>query len=207
MKKLFLFTCLAIFGTLTAQTEKGRFVISGETNLGFTSTSVKYTYGRITEEGPKTTSFNISPSVSYFVIDNLAIGLEFDYRTSTTKQQREYYSDYGYDLIDLKTTQTTVSVLPTATYYFSKGKLRPYIEAGIGFANTKLKEEASNYGEYESNSDGLVWGAGGGLAYFITNSVSFDFGLGYSEYTYKEEDIKITTGAFGVNVGISVFLK
>lgn len=87
MKKITLLIALISFGAITAQTEKGTFTISGKTGLGFTSSTVKYEYAGQTEDGPKTSSFNISPSVGYFIIDNLAIGLEFDYTTSTTKQE------------------------------------------------------------------------------------------------------------------------
>lgn len=213
MKKRFLFAALLFSILMTAQTEKGTFMISGETSLGFTSTNVKYKNHGISNDGPKTTSFNISPSVGFFVIDNLAIGLDFDYKTATTKQHGITYYDpsiNGYSNIEAKNTETSLAIMPNATYFFSKGKARPFIEAGIGYANIQQKTESSfstMYSKLESNNNGYVWGVGGGLAYFITNTVSFDIGLGYGEYNYNEEDTKVKSGAFSANIGISIFLK
>lgn len=218
MKKISLFIALVSFGTITAQTEKGTFIISGQTGIGFNSTTVKYEYAGQTSDGPKTNAFNISPSVGFFIIDNLAISIELDYKTATTKQQILIPSNTvgaGFIPIDSKSKETTLSIVPTVTYFFSKGKARPYINAGMGFAN--INQEINSYGSIEGdgefissskiNNDGLVWGAGGGLAYFITNTISFDIGLAYAKYTYEEEDVKVKTGALGANIGISVFLK
>lgn len=218
MKKISLFIALVSFGTITAQTEKGTFIISGQTGIGFNSTTVKYEYAGQTSDGPKTNAFNISPSVGFFIIDNLAISIELDYKTATTKQDNlisEPTLGGGYTTIDTKNKETTFSIMPTVTYFFSKGKARPYINAGMGFAKINLENnyygssaDGPAYGYAESSNDGLVWGAGGGLAYFITNTISFDIGLAYAKYTYEEEeDVKVKTGALGANIGISVFLK
>jgi outer membrane protein len=213
MKKRFLLAALLFSVIITAQTEKGTFMIRGETGLGFTSTNVNYKDHGQSTDGPKTTAFNVSPSVGFFVIDNLAIGLDFDYKTSTTKQHGiTFYSTAinGYSRVEAESTETSLAIIPNATYFFSKGKARPFIEAGIGYANIKQKSEISDSVQYlksDSNNNGYVWGAGGGLAYFITNTFSFDLGLAYSEYNYKEENIDVKSGAFSANIGISIFLK
>ncbi|HKO76857.1 MAG TPA: outer membrane beta-barrel protein [Flavobacterium sp.] len=219
MKKITLLIALISFGTITAQTEKGTFAISGKTGLGFNSSTVKYEYQGQSTDGPKISSFNISPSVSYFIIDNLAIGLEFDYTTATTKQQilvaNDYSTGFGYSAIDTKSTETTFSVIPTATYFFSKEKFRPYITAGMGYAKIKQKMNSSGttsnpdafYSYSDSDNNGLVLGAGGGLAYFISKAICFDLGLGYANFTYEEKDVKVKSGALTANVGISVFIK
>lgn len=213
MKKRFLLAALLFSVIITAQTEKGTFAISGKTGLGFNSTTIKYENSGNTTDGPKTSSFNITPSLSYFIIDNLSLGLDFDYKTSTTKQHGIiFYSTAinGYSRVEAKSTATSLAVIPNATYFFSKGKVRPFIEAGIGYANIKQKSETSDSVQYlksDSNNNGYVWAAGGGLAYFITNTVSFDLGLAYGEYNYKEENSNVKSGAFSANVGISIFLK
>jgi outer membrane protein len=213
MKKRFLLAALLFSVIITAQTEKGTFMISGETSLGFNSTTVKYKNAGNTTDGPKTSSFNISPSFGYFIIDNLSLGLDFNYKTLTTKQKILTLNPDGINgmIVDEKITQNTLSIIPTATYFFSKGKARPYINAGIGYGNTKQKNNYSDLSaevsNYSTSNNGLVWGFGGGLAYFISKTVSFDLGLGYSEFTYEENDVNIKSGAFGANIGISVFLK
>ena len=101
--------------------------------------------------------------------------------------------------------------MPTATYFFSKEKARPYINAGMGFIDIKQKantlSSSGAFSSYENNNNGFIWSVGGGLAYFISKSISFDLGLDYAKYTYEEDGVKIKSGAIGANIGISVFLK
>ncbi|REG96284.1 outer membrane beta-barrel protein [Flavobacterium aquicola] len=214
MKKISLLIALISFGAITAQTEKGSFMISGKTGLGFTSATVEYEYEGKTTDGPKTTSFSISPSAGYFIIDNLSIGLEFDYTATKIKQEVSYIPPLstGYNpAIDFENTQNTFAIIPTATYFFSKEKFRPFIEAGMGYATikneTKTLESSGVISTNESDGNGLVWGGGGGIAYFISQTICFDLGISYSQFTYEEKDIKTKSGILGANIGISIFLK
>lgn len=217
MKKLFLTASLAVFGVLSAQTEKGSFIISGKTGLGFTSNTVKYKFDGQTIDGPKTNTFNISPSVGYFVADNFALGLALDYNSTTSKQNIEMFDPNitgGYSTENTKETQTILSIVPNATYFFSKGKTRPYLSAGLGLANIKSKsnylgsiasEDAFSYNE--SKNTGFVWTANGGLMFLISPTIGLDLGVGYANYSFKEGDLKTNSGAFGANAGISLFLN
>lgn len=213
MKKLLLTASLAFFGIISAQTEKGSFIISGKTGLGFTSNTVKYKYDGQTNDGPKTNTFNISPSIGYFLVDNFALGIACDYKSTTAKQNiemldpmitGEFTTEY------IKTTQTIVSVVPNATYFFSKGKTRPYLGAGLGLGSAKNKSNFTSddaFSNTENNKTGLVWTASGGLMFLITPTIGLDLGLGYANYSFKENDVKTSSGAFGANAGISVFLN
>lgn len=217
MKKIILASSLITFGTMTAQTEKGTFMITGQTGLGFTSSTVKFEYQGQEIDGPKTNSFNISPSVGYFVIDNLAIGLDIDYKTATTKQEiyiSESLTTGAVSTVNSKSTLSTIFIMPNATYFFSKGKARPYLSASAGIA--QIKQDVNSSGTlldgntlsgYNNKNNGFVWSGSGGIAYFVTNTICFDLGLGYTKYSYKDEGIKTKTGTFGANIGISVFLK
>ena len=62
MKKLLLVGAVALFGAMNAQTEKGSWVIGGSTTIGFNSKSSKVKYNGQSVDGPKSTSFNITPS-------------------------------------------------------------------------------------------------------------------------------------------------
>lgn len=218
MKKLFLAVSLSFFGVISAQTEKGSFIISGQTNLGFASTTVKYKTDGQTTDGPKTNTFNVSPTVGYFVVDNFSLGLTFDYKTSTSKQQTELISSNitgGYATENTKERQTTLSIIPNVTYFFSKGKTRPYLNTGVGFTNTKNKNNYTMYNSSgdilfsssETKNDGFVWTANGGLIFLIAPTVSIDLGLGYANYSFKNNGLKTSSGAFGANAGVSLFLK
>lgn len=218
MKKLFLAASLAFFGVISAQTEKGSFFISGKTNLGFTSNTIKYKAQGQTFDGSKTNTFTISPNAGYFIVDNLALGLALDYKTSTTKTKTGTEIESPYDPTftnGTKEKQTTLSIIPNVTYFFSEGKTRPYLNTGVGFANTKNKNNYTMYNSSgdilfsssETKNDGFVWTANGGLIFLITENIALDLGLGYTNYSFKNDGVKINSGAFGANAGISVFLK
>lgn len=209
MKKIFLALSLSFIGVMSAQTEKGSFIISGKTGLSFTSNTVKYKYDGQTIDGPKTNTFNISPSVGYFVADNFALGLALEYKSTTTKQDIEMF-DPIITTEYIKTTQNILSIVPNATYFFSQGKLRPYLSAGLGLASAKNKSNFTSedaFSNTESNNTGLVWTANGGLMFVIAPTIGLDLGLGYANYSFKERGLKTNSGAFGANVGVSVFLK
>lgn len=201
MKKLFLVSALALFGAMNAQTSKGSWVLSGKAGLGFNSAIQKYKANGTTVDGPKVSILTITPSVGYFVMDNLAIGLDLNY-TSTRTTVKINELDLDYD-----STNSTLSLLPNATYYFPTGSnFRPYLGAGIGIGSTKAMNPLT---DEESTASGLLWGAKGGFVYLLNNSVGLDFGLSYNNLTTSEtiQNIKVTTttGNFGVNAGISVF--
>lgn len=199
MKKIFAVAAFALFGLMNAQTEKGSWVIGGSTNLGFNSVTTKYSVENESETSPATNTFSFTPTVGYFVMDNLAVGIDLGLLNVSTKDD------------DYKETSNTFSVMPTGTYYFkATPSLRPYVGAGVGYATTKYTEKFANISESE-DYDGLAWKAKGGFVYLLNQNIGIDLGLGYSQFTNKETvsdiDYKTTAGTFGVNVGFSLFLK
>ncbi len=87
MKKLLLAGAVALFGLSNAQMTKGDWVISGNTGMGFNNTTTTVKVGSNSVDGPKVNSFSIIPSVGYFVIDKLAVGIDLGYMSTTTKYQ------------------------------------------------------------------------------------------------------------------------
>ena len=199
MKKFFLLGSFALFGLVNAQTEKGSWVIGGSTNLGLNTTSTTVKANGQTWDSPKTTSFNFSPSIGYFVANNWAVGMDLGFTTATTKD--------GSD----KLTNSTVSILPTATYYFkSDSKIIPYLGAKVGYASTTSKLTSNNYTD-EVKVDGLSWGAKGGIMYMITPAFGADLGVAYNQFSNKDiennVEVKTNVNTFGFNVGFSFFFK
>ncbi|WP_312821996.1 OmpW family outer membrane protein [Epilithonimonas sp.] len=206
MKKLFLVGALALFGAMNAQTEKGSWVISGSTTIGFNNTSSKVKYNGNSVDGPKTTSFNIKPSAGYFVANNIAVGVDLSF-TSTKNESTQYFFDQE---LNFESKSNTVVVMPNATYYFkSASKVMPYLGAGIGyFSNTiKYPSDFSSNEEVKETIDGLAWGAKGGVVFLVTPSIGIDLGLAYVNTSNKENDVKNVTNSFGVNAGFSFFFK
>lgn len=151
--------------------------------------------------------------MGYFVADNFALGLALEYKSTITKQDLEIFDPIitgGFTTDYLKTTQSILSIVPNATYFFSKGKTRPYLGTGLGLASIKNKSNFTSddaFSNTESNNTGLIWTASGGLIFLITPTIGLDLGLGYANYTFKEKDLKTSSGAFGANAGINIFLN
>jgi len=203
MKKLLLAGAVALFGLSNAQMTKGDWVISGDTGVGFNNVTTTIKVGDQSVDGPKVNTFSISPSVGYFVIDKLAVGIELGYINATTKYQ------------GLKSKTSSFSVMPTATYYFTNSsKLVPFLGAGIGYASVKSSGQTNFMGmiaSSETTTDGLAWKVKGGVTYMATQSLGINLGVSYDQFSNKETimntDVKTNVKTFGVNVGFSYFIK
>lgn len=202
MKKIiFIAVALFIYSLTNAQTEKGHFVLGGDSNLGITFGSTTYKSdadGFEDVDGGKTTEINFKPAAGYFVIDNLALGLLVSISSTTAKDD------------DYKSTSTSTAVGPFIRYYFPMESVLPFITAHGIFGSTKHKFDADDYdGDYKTSLTSL--GGGAGLAIPLSDSVTFDIIAGYSSSTFKDSDDnpdneRIVGGAFGVNFGLLVIL-
>ena len=197
MKKLFfLVITLAFTNVIFAQTEQGRFILSGATGLQFISSNVDYEYDGQSQGDFTQSSFSIMPSIGYFVMDNLAVGLSANFSSTTQK-------DEGY-----KYTVSSTMLLPTALYYFPvEGQFKPLLQVGAGLMSTKEKDSYAG-GSDEYKMSGLALNFGGGAAYFINDSVSLNFGLSYTMANLKDSDdsnLVQKQGSFAANIGFSVF--
>ena len=203
---------VALCGLSNAQMTKGDWVISGNTGMGFNNTTATVKVGGNSVDGPKENSFSIVPSVGYFVIDKLAVGIDLGYVNTTTKFQ------------GAKNTSSTFSVMPTATYYFTNSsEFVPFLGAGIGYASNKTKYSFYNSNintegvdpllrqDTETTTDGLAWKVKGGVTYMATQSLGVNLGISYDQFSNKETvmntEVKTNIKTFGVNVGFSYFIK
>lgn len=199
MKKILLVGALALFAAVNAQTEKGSWVAGGSTTLGFNNVTTKSKVGGNSYDGPKVSTLTLTPSVGYFVANNIAVGLDLGFVSITQKEDGD------------KLTQNTFQVMPTGTYYFkSDSKVLPYLGAGVGYASTTYKYSYGGQSEKET-LDGFTWKAKGGIVYLVTPSIGLDLGLAFSQMYNKETvlgaDVKNTASTFGVNAGFSFFFK
>ena len=195
MKKLLLCAALAVFAitSVNAQTEKGNWVISGSTSISFASTSATFEFdGEEAGEDEKLSNFSITPAVGYFVIDNLAVGVDLSFSSL-----KEDYDGEDY-------TVSSFYVMPTGTYYFSAGdSLKPYVGVGFGLISTSSGDEDIN------KSSGLAIRGKGGLAYFLNESIALDFSVQYLNTNQKnkeESDFVTKNSSIGVGLGFSLFL-
>jgi hypothetical protein len=185
MKKISILTVSFLafnIGFLNAQTQKGGFLVglySDMFDLGYTT--MKYEYNTY-ENDTKYFNFNLSPKVGYFVIDNLAVGIDLD---------------FGFTLFNDRNNTTTISAGPFARYYIPTSKVLPFLELG---------------GSIGSSGDNTTvnYGGGIGLAVPLGGRVMADLLAGYHHGSSKDRessnDMSIKTGRIGLELGFTILL-
>ena len=194
MKKILItfiaITCVTL--SMSAQTEKGKFIISGSTaaDLSYVSEDIIGDSG-----GDIKLNLNISPAVGYFVIDNLVIGAQ---------------ASFAYLDSDLNDKSTQFTFMPTAQYYLPFGSvLRPSIQVGAGYVNLSQSVPISNNSTSRHSFGGFTWATAVGLSYFINNSISLDLGVQYADINASysgNTSVKVKTKGIGGTIGISLYL-
>ncbi len=197
---------------LSAQTSKGKFLLGelsyvellgngviGSTNLGY-STFQNKSDGDNDDSKDKQFSLNIVPRAGYFVIDNLAIGLDVFLATESNKAMHDGY----------KSSSTFFAVGPFVRYYIPTKKVLPFAEVNYSMGSRKGKSEFDG-SEYSYSSAIKLYGAGLGVAIPIGEKVSFDAVAGYHAYVNKdkednENNERLVAGTIGLKLGFTVFL-
>lgn len=159
MKKtlLTLFAAITVFAA-SAQIGQGTILLGGSSSLDFTS---------FNEDAGDYSQFDVGVKGGYFIIDNLALGLNL----SLSKNS---------ELDD-----ALLGVGPFARYYFN-GKI--FGGAGINIVK---------FGEFSATEIPLEVG----YAIFLNDAVAIEPKVNYSVFGGDASG-----GAFGLNVGISVYL-
>lgn len=201
MKNTFAFLLFAfLFATGFSQTEKGTVLISGATGLQLQSSTARFIDDGVTQTKEKIRSFSILPSVGYFVIDNLALGLQGSIGSQTTIEEDED-----------KYRRVTAMLLPTVSYYIpTGGSVSPFGQVGIGFGVETDSYLPDGGTKQTFTYSGLAWNAGAGVAIFLNDFASLNIGLQYSKTSLTNPDDttrKFKQGNLGGNLGFSLFLN
>lgn len=169
MKKIYMYLCAVCcgYGAL-AQTEQGSWLIGG--NL-------------VLNTGDNSTTFAISPTAGYFVINNLAVGGNVGLS----------FSKFG----ENKTTRFGIG--PLTRYYFGRRNIRPFGHGEINFTSEKLKVPGTT-----NTENGIEYLLGLGLAGFINQSVALETLAGYTHSKIKGRD---GDGGFEMRIGFQVYLN
>ena len=198
---LLMFFCSSVF----AQTNKGNFVLSGNTNLNvlFSNTSVgtdSIETGKI-----KNNQFAFTAAAGYFLIDNLTAGISATYSYDYTTSKPGMYGESS-----VGTITQSFTIMPQVNYYLPvQGKLKPFVGIGVGYLWLEQKDSRVNENENKVYSmSGTSLSGGAGLSYFINQSVSFDLGFQYYHNHLKDkmnpEQIRKQNAVSGT-LGVSVF--
>jgi outer membrane protein len=177
---LSLFTILG----LSAQTEKGAVLLGAHSNLGFSSLSVT-DYNDLDESdflAGTITDIAISLNGSYFIVDNLALGLLINY--SNSKLEVEGEDDSVSSLI-------TYGLM--ARYYFGESGLW-----GQGSYSLGTLDEGTE--DMDISGTGISLG----YAWFVSDNVSINPSLGYfTSNTELDNDVMKMAGLSG-SIGIAI---
>ena len=197
MKKLFFTVLLAVTSLLVkAQTGAGSFVVGG----GFDYSSTKPENSNNT----KTTNVSLEPSVGYFVIDNLSVGLNFG--ISSTKNTSAAGTS--------KTSDFYVG--PFVRYYIFTSNENFAFYGQADFNISAGKTTAINGNETKSSQFDI--GVRPGFSYFFNKHWATELGFQGIRYTSYDpntstNDDKQNTFEFGFNsltpssLGIRYYFK
>jgi hypothetical protein len=158
MKKLFLLLSLVISFNAFSQIEKpitkGNIILSGGGSFQY--------YKPTTLSGPSLFNVSINPGFGYFVIDNLAVGMNATI---------SYYKQYNIK-------STILGVGPYVKYYFNNGL---FLKAETSFSRL----HNVNWGSSKEKDYSLIPGLG--YAFFINQKISLEPCLSY-KYSHSSHN-------------------
>lgn len=181
-----------------AQTEKGNFLLGGESKLDLTFLNTKYKSDDVSENGPKTTNLEFSPMGGFFVADGFAVGLEIPISYTMEKDEE-------------KTSTTSIAFAPFVRYYFGSSHIKPYLHGAVGLGSLKAKLDPGSSASREISYGMFLYQIGGGLGIFLNEKVSLDVGLAYASVSLKPKENNNTnyrsiSSGIGIGIGIVVVL-
>lgn len=197
MKKLLIFIAVAMFSLTTfSQTNKGTILIDAQSNLSLSFTTQKSEYNGLSSDADKSTNLILSPSMGYFIADNFVLGLSLPVRFYSSKEE------------DYTVSQTSFGFGPFARFYFGTSNIKPFLQANVGYVTNSYKIENS-FDNENGSSNGILFGFGGGVAFFIKESIAINASISYTGASLKDgdnSDYKSTTGEFGIGLGFALHL-
>ena len=186
---------------------KGTIFLSGQS-------SFRAGLNGIDDSTSNRSSYSISPTVGYFLIDNLVVGAGVNF--SGFKSERTSSGEFS---SESEFRGRSISFAPFARYYFNTGKIKPYVSTSVGFGSSRSRSEnitvindVLTLFDNESKRRSTIYTIVGGAAYFLTKDVSLDMGVRYTNSTFKGEssnDVDSTENtSSNINLvgGISIYL-
>jgi opacity protein-like surface antigen len=184
MKKLLSILVLTLlFGSLAFSQDFGK---QGVLEFGGTAGFMSLTPVVNGETGDATSTIMFEPTVGYFIIDGLEVGLNPLSISSTSPPEGD--------------ALTTIGIWAFGGYHFNTmSKIHPYIEGLIGY--TSMSAGGESHG-------GFAFGAGAGVKFELAGGLLLNAGLDYRFYTYDfdQTDKRDGVNALSVAVGLSGFL-
>lgn len=186
MKKLLFTAAIAVLGFTSVNAQDDTVTTGGfaEGDV-YVSGSVGFDNSKFADA--KSNEFNFSPSVGYFISDNIA--LEANLLVGTSE-----------DFSDDKTT--TFGAGLGATYFFTPASQFSFtLGAGVSYANSKFEPNGADEVKYDTFGFAIA----PGLNYFVSDHFALRASVGALSYTSSKADFDGAEAQndFGVNVDLS----
>ncbi len=219
MKKVILSAVFAagIFAA-NAQTSQGTISVGGEIGFSSTSNSRKDEVGGTTTkiDGTSFTRFTILPTVQYFIIDRLSVGLKVGYSSLSSNNNATP---------NVKTTSGAFEIMPFGRYYYMLDeKVGFFGQVGVPLSFGTNKSESttgSTTTTSENSTSSLGIQLAPGFIFFPSKKIGLELSLGnilgINSYSQKADiaggtrtDSQTTLSilninTMGLNVGLSYY--
>ncbi len=169
--------------------KKGVYNLSGSISYSYsksTSSSNEPYYNSGTAN-IKETYISMTPSFSYFIMNNLSIGGSISYYYAETEYSLSNTTNPS--LVFPKSISRNFGIGPSIRYYFSGNIIVPFL--GISDFYSK---------NINSKQEGNIFTAVGGINYFLSNSVALEPFLSYSLSTYNKPNQNTNTFSIGFRI-------
>ena len=207
MKKLivafiFLISANLIFAQYTA---KGNFMVGGTTGFSTAKSTVENNTDGVSVGGTRTTQFNLTPNLGYFLTDDFALGLRMDYAKNKIK-----YNDGSVDA-------SNNSIFgPFVRYYLPTTTNRTlFFGAGVGFGNSSDQIQLAT-GQQNIENRLMAISGGPGFTIFSNDAIGIE-GLVRYYFIRNNSDISlpnqtpisttINTSQVDFSIGIQFYLS
>ncbi len=180
-------------------TDRGRFMLGSA--VGFATNSSKTSLANAAESEPKNTQWNISPSIGYFLFNNLTLGIGLDYTSSSETRAGED-----------KTKDADLLFGPFARYYFPFGDKAIFLQSNFGFGNSADNLTVDG-AKQNINTNILAVGVGPGFTIFSNDGIGIEALVKYN-YARSKFDIDLAgvktttttkTNQIALSLGIQVY--
>lgn len=177
MKHLFFFSILLVSLSLSAQINKGNWLVGGSATFAYSESKPN----DISDS--RSFNINLSPRVGYFFWDKLAFGIRANLTRSRTERETNTNRFNRY------------FTAPFARYYIleSDKMLNPFIESSYGF-------DLYNF----DNSREFI--LKGGLAVFVNKNIAYEVSLNYIDTTFSSNNPNSRSQAILLGLGIQIHL-
>jgi len=168
-------------------------------SLGFLRSKHKSGSSIYNENNVRT--FSLLPTGGYFIMDNLAVGLE----AMLVRSSRQHVDSEG------KWTETTLAIGPVIRYYYPLEKIYPFVEVEAMFG-TSVEKSPTSGPDYEVDRYSLFTaGLSLGAAVPLGDKVTFDMTLGFIRTVWKEtedseDDLSEIYSGPIVRMGFTIYL-